>query len=325
MLVDMRKCIGCQSCTVSCSLENQPPVGQFRTTVLQYEVVPTRGRPPWSCCRAPVQPLRQPACVPVCPVQATFQREDGIVLVDNERCVGCAYCVQACPYDARFINHETQTADKCTFCEHRLEVGLLPACVKAAWAARAHHRRPERSGQRDLAPDGREQGRHQGAQARDENRSARLLHRIARRVRASGGRPGAACGWPPDIETGRGFSCRFLNCSRRVYDAAWLPWAVQYFFLVGISATTALTAALGALASPARRRGGCCHRRWRCCWSAPSPRPFAAGRPAPAGPLLAFLRACHALVVDVAGRLLLPCFVGWPCCSARPGGGAARA
>ena len=55
---------------------------------------------------------------------------DGVVLVDNERCVGCGYCVQACPYDARFINKETQTADKCTFCEHRLEVGLLPACVE---------------------------------------------------------------------------------------------------------------------------------------------------------------------------------------------------
>src|SRR3546814_4406200 len=72
-----------------------------------------------------------PPCVPVCPVQATFQREDGIVLVDNERCVGCGYCVQACPYDARFVNHETKTADKCTFCEHRLEAGLLPACVES--------------------------------------------------------------------------------------------------------------------------------------------------------------------------------------------------
>ncbi|MDK6864234.1 4Fe-4S dicluster domain-containing protein, partial [Nosocomiicoccus ampullae] len=68
----------------------------------------------------------EPPCVPVCPVQATFQRKDGIVVIDNERCVGCAYCVQACPYDARFINHSTQTADKCTFCAHRLEVGLLP-------------------------------------------------------------------------------------------------------------------------------------------------------------------------------------------------------
>lgn len=72
-----------------------------------------------------------PPCVPVCPVQATFQREDGIVVVDNDRCVGCAYCVQACPYNARFINEETNTADKCTFCEHRLDDGLLPACVES--------------------------------------------------------------------------------------------------------------------------------------------------------------------------------------------------
>lgn len=53
------------------------------------------------------------------------------MVVDNKRCVGCAYCVQACPYDARFINHATQTADKCTFCVHRLEAGLLPACVES--------------------------------------------------------------------------------------------------------------------------------------------------------------------------------------------------
>ncbi len=51
-------------------------------------------------------------------------------MVDNERCVACAYCVQACPYDARFINNDTLTADKCTFCAHRLEDGLLPACVE---------------------------------------------------------------------------------------------------------------------------------------------------------------------------------------------------
>lgn len=131
MLIDLRKCIGCQACTVGCSMENLPPIGQFRTTVLQYEVenyddgLPAMFNLPRLCNHC-----ENPPCVPVCPVQATFQREDGIVLVDSERCVGCAYCVQACPYDARFINHETQTADKCTFCEHRLEVDLLPACVE---------------------------------------------------------------------------------------------------------------------------------------------------------------------------------------------------
>ena len=133
MLVDIRRCIGCQACTVSCSMENLPPLGQFRTTVLQYEVdTKVQGAPPAMVSLPRLcNHCDNPPCVPVCPVQVTFQRQDGIVLVDNERCVGCGYCVQACPYDARFINHETQTADKCTFCEHRLEVGLLPACVES--------------------------------------------------------------------------------------------------------------------------------------------------------------------------------------------------
>lgn len=133
MLVDIRRCIGCQACTVSCSMENRPPLGQFRTTVLQYEVdAPDPGAPPAMVSLPRLcNHCDNPPCVPVCPVQATFQRTDGVVLVDNERCVGCGYCVQACPYDARFINHETQTADKCTFCEHRLEAGLLPACVES--------------------------------------------------------------------------------------------------------------------------------------------------------------------------------------------------
>jgi len=131
MVIDLRKCIGCQACTVSCSVENLPPIGQFRTTVLQYEVENyDDGQPAMFNLPRLCNHCENPPCVPVCPVQATFQREDGIVLVDNERCVGCAYCVQACPYDARFINNETKTADKCTFCEHRLEVGLLPACVE---------------------------------------------------------------------------------------------------------------------------------------------------------------------------------------------------
>lgn len=132
MLVDLRKCIGCQACTVSCSIENQAPIGQFRTTVLQYEVnLPDQQQAAMLSLPRLCNHCDNPPCVPVCPVQATFQREDGIVLVDNDQCVGCGYCVQACPYDARFLNHETKTADKCTFCEHRLEVGLLPACVES--------------------------------------------------------------------------------------------------------------------------------------------------------------------------------------------------
>ena len=134
MLIDLRRCIGCQACTVSCYIENEAPLGKFRTIVSQYEVesVETGELAQFMLPRL-CNHCDNPPCVPVCPVQATYQREDGIVVVDSDRCVGCAYCVQACPYDARFINERTQTADKCTFCAHRLEAGLLPACVESCF------------------------------------------------------------------------------------------------------------------------------------------------------------------------------------------------
>ena len=68
-------------------------------------------------------------CSQVCPVGASYSTNDGVVLVDKERCIGCGYCVQACPYGTRFINPRTHTADKCTLCYHRITKGLLPACV----------------------------------------------------------------------------------------------------------------------------------------------------------------------------------------------------
>jgi len=130
MVVDLAKCIGCQACTVSCIHENAAPEDSFRTIVSTYEVEEAGAtamvmlpRLCNHCANAP--------CIPVCPVGATWQREDGIVVVDSNKCVGCAYCVQACPYDARFINADTQKADKCTFCAHRVEAGLLPACVES--------------------------------------------------------------------------------------------------------------------------------------------------------------------------------------------------
>ena len=132
MMIDLRRCIGCQACTVSCSVENQMPPGQFRTTVRQYQVINNLNNEPTNVVLPRLcNHCDNPPCVPVCPVQATFQRKDGIVVVDNKKCVGCAYCVQACPYEARFINHDTDTADKCTFCSHRLDAGLLPACVES--------------------------------------------------------------------------------------------------------------------------------------------------------------------------------------------------
>ena len=129
MVVDVRKCIGCQACTVSCIMENAAPENSFRTVVSTYEVKEDKRCGTYMLPRL-CNHCANPPCIPVCPVGATFQRKDGVVVVDGDRCVGCAYCVQACPYDARFINHETGKADKCTFCAHRVDEGLLPACVE---------------------------------------------------------------------------------------------------------------------------------------------------------------------------------------------------
>jgi Fe-S-cluster-containing dehydrogenase component len=63
-------------------------------------------------------------------VGATFATKEGVVIVDSERCIGCRYCIQACPYGARYLHPEKKTADKCTFCYHRITKGLLPACVE---------------------------------------------------------------------------------------------------------------------------------------------------------------------------------------------------
>ena len=130
MLVDTRRCIACQACTMACAMENATPEGAFRTVVATYAVTTAKGATGLSVVPRLCNHCEKPLCVEVCPVGATFKREDGAVLVDGDRCVGCAYCVQACPYDARFVNHETGKADKCTFCSHRVEAGLLPACVE---------------------------------------------------------------------------------------------------------------------------------------------------------------------------------------------------
>ena len=129
MVVDLQKCIGCQACTLACIMENAVPENSFRTLVSTYEVHEGAHTGTYMLPRL-CNHCEEPPCIPVCPVGATFKRADGIVVVDGDRCVGCAYCVQACPYDARFINHDTGKADKCTFCAHRVDAGLLPACVE---------------------------------------------------------------------------------------------------------------------------------------------------------------------------------------------------
>lgn len=127
-IIDQRKCIGCHACTVACKAENLVPLGNFRTWVKYVE----KGQYPDTerhfavlrcnhCDNAP--------CVKICPVTALYTRQDGIVDFNQERCIGCKSCMQACPYDALYINPVTNTAEKCNYCAHRVEVGLEPACV----------------------------------------------------------------------------------------------------------------------------------------------------------------------------------------------------
>ena len=127
MAVDTVRCVGCSACTLNCKAENAVPDGAFRCSV----TTETRGTYPAlameirsercnHCTDAP--------CVNNCPTGASYYGKGDVVLVDRNLCTGCKACVAACPYEARYI-HEDGYADKCTFCVHRVERGLLPACV----------------------------------------------------------------------------------------------------------------------------------------------------------------------------------------------------
>jgi len=127
-VIDNRKCIGCHACSTACKSENQVPLGVNRTWVKYVET----GRFPNS--RRHFQVTRcnhcaNPPCVRICPTEAMYQRADGIVEFDNRYCIGCKACLQACPYDAIYIDPDTNTAAKCHYCAHRTDIGLEPACV----------------------------------------------------------------------------------------------------------------------------------------------------------------------------------------------------
>ena len=127
-VIDNRKCIGCHACTVACKSEHDVPIGVNRTHVKYVEkgVFPNTRRTftVTRCNHCEAAP-----CAEICPTSALFTREDGIVDFDSDRCIACKSCMQACPYDALYIDPATQTAAKCNYCGHRVDNGFEPACV----------------------------------------------------------------------------------------------------------------------------------------------------------------------------------------------------
>jgi phenylacetyl-CoA:acceptor oxidoreductase subunit 1 len=166
MIADLRRCVGCQSCTAACKHANATPPGVQWRRVLDIEVGEypdvQRAFVPVGC-----QHCDEPSCLPVCPTGATYKRADGIVGINYDVCIGCAYCAVACPYQARYktdlkdfaygttptINEalrlddaKRSVATKCTFCVDRIDDGLArnlkpgvdpeatPACVNSCIA-----------------------------------------------------------------------------------------------------------------------------------------------------------------------------------------------
>ncbi|MFA6270568.1 MAG: 4Fe-4S dicluster domain-containing protein [Candidatus Paceibacterota bacterium] len=152
--IDIEKCIGCGSCARACKIENNVPDDPFffRNWVEQYTITNDE-RILVSSPNGGIDGFKQPVpekdiyktffvpkmcnhcakspCTQVCPVGASFESPEGLALVDQSYCIGCGYCVQACPYGCQYIDPVKGVVDKCTLCYHRLEKGLDPACMMA--------------------------------------------------------------------------------------------------------------------------------------------------------------------------------------------------
>ena len=129
LVLDSKKCINCKACIVACKAENGVPVGKFRDWIDEEK---HGSYPKLFMAFDPGQCMHceNPSCVRVCPTGASWQREDGIVLVNYSDCIGCRYCMIACPYDARYFREDLGVVDKCTFCVQRVDRNQIPACVE---------------------------------------------------------------------------------------------------------------------------------------------------------------------------------------------------
>ena len=134
IVTDLNRCVGCLACSVACKAVNNVPVGNFWNKTLRIGPNPVEEGGNWpnvdlyfmtvSC-----QHCENPACVHVCPTEASHVLEDGTVQIDKSKCIGCQFCAMACPYGVRYLNEEERVVEKCTLCEQRIAQGELPQCV----------------------------------------------------------------------------------------------------------------------------------------------------------------------------------------------------
>lgn len=139
MLNDVSKCIGCLSCAIACKEVNQlpdtykydPATGGDAFTTVKFTERDAKAAPKQINLKVQCMHCNEASCVEVCPTGAAYKRTDGIVLIDRETCIGCKYCVLACPFNVPGLSGETGTVRKCTFCEPRLREGKVTACAEA--------------------------------------------------------------------------------------------------------------------------------------------------------------------------------------------------
>ncbi|WP_282209744.1 4Fe-4S dicluster domain-containing protein [Parvibacter caecicola] len=134
IVTDVNRCVGCLGCSVACKAVNGVPVGAFWNKTLRIGPNPVAEGGNWpdvdlyfltvSC-----QHCDNPACVSVCPTEASHVVADGTVQVDKSKCIGCQFCAMACPYGVRYLNEEERVVEKCTLCEQQIAQGELPQCV----------------------------------------------------------------------------------------------------------------------------------------------------------------------------------------------------
>ena len=126
LVIDTTKCVGCGLCVQACHLRNNLPEGLSYTRVEERKDGERAWFLPVGC-----QHCAEPPCATVCPTLATYIHDSGAVLINEKLCVGCKYCVVACPYQARIFDEERGVADKCSLCLDRVLQGERPACVQA--------------------------------------------------------------------------------------------------------------------------------------------------------------------------------------------------